>query len=146
MSQETVAADGTQPLAENPADDLSKKIEAEAVLLGRSAALEPEREKSDLSEEGFLLERKQQQELRRLTAEVDKLIQDNRGRLSFSRNIFLVTVLWLAFVMAVVVQCARGVWKLSDSVLIALITTTTATVIGIFIIVANYLFNRYKST
>ena len=35
---------------------------------------------------------------------------------------------------------------LSDGVLIALITTTTANVFGFFYVVVNYLFNKDKST
>lgn len=85
-------------------------------------------------------------ELQLLKAQIKKFEDDNEGRREFSRNIFAVTVVWMFLVLMVVFLCASGRWHLSDSVLIALITTTTATVIGIFIIVANYLFNRDKST
>jgi hypothetical protein len=44
------------------------------------------------------------------------------------------------------VQCSRKVFILSDGVLIALITTTTANVFGFFYVVVNYLFNKDKST
>jgi hypothetical protein len=85
-------------------------------------------------------------ELQLLKAQIRKFEDDNQGRREFSRSIFTVTVIWMFLVLMIVIQCANGKWHLSDSVLIALITTTTATVIGIFIIVANYLFNREKST
>lgn len=143
MSEETLDAEGAAAFNQKPADDLSKKIGGETVLLGKAAT---DNLKTELREEQLLLEQKQQQELRKITAEADKMVQDNQGRRAFSRNIFTVTIVWLAFVMVVVVQCARKLWELSDAVLIALITTTTATVIGIFLIVANYLFNRDKST
>lgn len=143
MSQETFGTEGSQFFNEKPADDLSRTIKSEAVLLGKAGADDP---KAEMREESVLLQLKRQQELRKLTAEADKMVQDNQGRRAFSRNIFTVTIVWLAFVMLVVVQCARKLWELSDAVLIALITTTTATVIGIFLIVANYLFNREKST
>jgi len=85
-------------------------------------------------------------ELQLLKAQIKKFEDDNEGRREFSRSIFAVTVVWMLLVMMVVFQCAGGRWHLSDSVLIALITTTTATVIGVFVIVANYLFNKEKST
>jgi len=39
-----------------------------------------------------------------------------------------------------------GKIKLSDNVLITLLSTTTVNVIGLLLIVANYLFNKSKST
>ena len=59
-------------------------------------------------------------------------------------KLYWMMVYWLVFVAAVVVTVgfftAFGVVPLTDAVLIALITTTTATVLGIFIIVAKWLF------
>ena len=56
---------------------------------------------------------------------------------------------WLGVVAYVVLAQGFGVgihaygrFHLADSVVIALITTTTATVIGVFLTVANYLFPR----
>ena len=103
-------------------------------------------EKKEL-EEGRLHElEKQALELQLLKAQIQKFEYDNESRREFSRNIFAVVVVWMFLVFMVVVQCALGKWHLPDPVLIALITTTTANVIGIFIIVANYFFNKEKST
>jgi hypothetical protein len=103
-------------------------------------------EKKEL-EEGRLHElEKQALELQLLKAQIQKFENDNESRREFSRNIFAVTVIWMFLVFMVVLQVAIGKWRLPNSVLIALITTTTANVIGIFIIVANYLFNKEKST
>lgn len=103
-------------------------------------------EKKEL-EEGRLHElEKQALELQLLKAQIQKFEDDNESRREFSRNIFTVTVIWMFLVLVIVIQSASGKWRLSDSVLITLISTTTANVIGIFIIVANYLFNRDKST
>lgn len=143
MSPETLDTGGPRAFSEKPADDLLKKIEGEAVLLGKAATEDP---KVQLRREEQLLERKQQQELRKMTAEADKIVQDNEGRRRFSWSIFYVMVAWMLTVLLIVMLCANGRWHLSDSVLIALITTTTATVIGVFVVVANYLFNRDKST
>ena len=143
MNEEMFEAAGFKAINEKPADDLSKKIEGEAVLLGKAAMEDP---RVQLREEQLLMEGKQQQELRKMTAEADKIVQDNEGRRKFSWAIFYVMVLWIAAVLLIVIQCANTNWHLSDSVLITLISTTTATVIGVFIVVANYLFNRDKST
>lgn len=145
MSQETPLTPGGQPKPEKPPGELSNEIKTEATLLGK-AIVKADEQKPELSEELLLLQRKQQQELRKLTAEADKMVQDNEGRRRFSWAIFYVMVLWVMMVLFIVIQSANGRWHLSDSVLIALITTTTATVIGVFIVVANYLFNRDKST
>jgi hypothetical protein len=79
-------------------------------------------------------------------AQLKRLLDDNRARKSFSQWIFAITVLWMFIVLIVVIQCSRGVFMLSDSVLITLITTTTANVFGFFYVVVNYLFNKDKST
>ena len=75
-----------------------------------------------------------------------RLIDDNKARKTFSYWIFTATILWMFFVLMIVVQCGRGSINLSDGVLIALITTTTANVFGFLYVVVNYLFNKTKST
>jgi len=79
-------------------------------------------------------------------AQLRRLLDDNKARKSFSLWIFALTVLWMFLVLMIVLQCGRGVFMLSDGVLIALITTTTANVFGFFYVVVNYLFNKDKST
>lgn len=103
-------------------------------------------ERKELQDERIHELEKQALELQLLKAQIRKFEDDNTGRREFSRSIFTVTVIWMFLVLMIIVQSASGRWHLSDSVLIALITTTTANVIGVFIIVANYLFNRDKST
>jgi hypothetical protein len=78
--------------------------------------------------------------------QLNRLIDDNQARKRFSQWIFTVTIAWMFCVLMIVVQCARGNFHLSDGVMIALITTTTANVFGFFYVVVNYLFNRNKST
>lgn len=124
--------------------ELRGKLQQEGTAVNSEEAIREE--KQELEEERIHELQKKALELQLLTAQIRKFEDDNEGRREFSRSIFIVTVIWMFLVLMVVVQCARAKWALSDSVLIALITTTTATVIGIFIIVANYLFNREKST
>jgi len=79
-------------------------------------------------------------------AQLKRLLDDNKARRVFSVIIFAITILWMFLVLIIVVQCSRKVFHLSDGVLIALITTTTANVFGFFYVVVNYLFNKDKST
>jgi len=115
------AKDLLQPKADEPADTRVNVKEATV------------REFSDLEEEYSRVQ------LRRL-------LDDNKARKAFSQWIFAITVLWMFMVLIIVIQCSRGVFMLSDGVLIALITTTTANVFGFFYVVVNYLFNKDKST
>ena len=103
-------------------------------------------ERKELEDERLQELEKKALELQLLKAQIQKFEDDNQSRREFSRSIFTVTVIWMFLVLMIIVQCANSKWHLSDSVLIALITTTTANVIGVFIIVANYLFNKEKST
>jgi len=79
-------------------------------------------------------------------AQLKRLLDDNKARKVFSIIIFAITILWMFLVLFIVVQCSRKAFHLSDGVLIALITTTTANVFGFFYVVVNYLFNKEKST
>jgi hypothetical protein len=79
-------------------------------------------------------------------AQLKRLIDDNNARKTFSLWLFSITVLWMFIVLMIVIQCGRQAIILSDSVLITLITTTTANVFGFFYVVVNYLFNKDKST
>lgn len=67
----------------------------------------------------------------------------------YANRLFCVMVGWLVVVAYMVLAQGFGVgihaygrFHLADSVVIALVTTTTATVIGVFLTVANYLFPR----
>jgi hypothetical protein len=55
-------------------------------------------------------------------------------------KLYIMMLAWLCFVAVCIIAVGIGWLTLADAVLIALITTTTATVLGIFIIVAKWLF------
>lgn len=80
----------------------------------------------------------------RRKAELEDFRQDIVQRKTYANRLFIMTVGWLVFIGLVIsAHGSVGVaFELSDSVLIALITTSTATVIGIFLVVAKYLFYR----
>lgn len=61
-------------------------------------------------------------------------------RKEYIPKLFLMVVCWLIFVGMCIFAVGAGIFRLSDAVTIALVTTTTATVIGIFLIVAKWLF------
>jgi hypothetical protein len=63
-------------------------------------------------------------------------------RKTFSSRIYILMCVYLGFVALIVLACAgnKCPLKLSDKVLITLLTTTTASVLGLFTIVTRNLF------
>jgi hypothetical protein len=71
-----------------------------------------------------------------------KTLQDNNiQRKRYAINTFILTCCWIAIVIVIVVLTGLKRLILSDAVLITLITTTTASVFGFFLLVMKYLFN-----
>lgn len=81
-----------------------------------------------------------------LEAQLTKLNNDNQARISVSKKIFLIVICWLFAVIAILIMTGVGLFTFSDKVLITLLTTSSVNVIGLLVIVANYLFNKTKST
>ncbi|GAB2190648.1 hypothetical protein MAH1_22560 [Sessilibacter sp. MAH1] len=71
---------------------------------------------------------------------------EHQERIKYANKIYRLSVIWLAVVILMVI--ANGIdiipFSLDNSVVITLLTTTTATVLGLFISVLNYLFYRKK--
>jgi hypothetical protein len=72
-------------------------------------------------------------------------IQQNiAARKTYANRIFWLVSLWLGAMLTIVILAGfgqNGQWfYLADSVLIALVTTTTISVLGLFTVVINYLF------
>ena len=80
------------------------------------------------------------------------LLQDIEERKTYARRIYRLICGWLIAVFILVYfHGAKLAWmghfvafELPESVLIALVTTTTINIIGIFVVVANYLFETKK--
>lgn len=70
--------------------------------------------------------------------------QNIKERKQYASKIFVLISVWLLFTALITLNCAKGTCNLSDNVLIALLTTSSANVIMIFIYVAKYLFNHEK--
>jgi hypothetical protein len=84
--------------------------------------------------------------------ELDSLRQDADLRKQFARRIFWLLIAWLLTVLIALIidgfkiGIADHSFTLPDSVLLALIGSTTANVIGIFLIVVHYLFPEHAMT
>ncbi|OOQ60922.1 hypothetical protein [Mucilaginibacter pedocola] len=67
--------------------------------------------------------------------------QDRKERKSYAHKIFVLMCMWLFSVVIIIVASGNGSLYFTDSVLIAILTTSSANVIGLFILVSKYLFN-----
>lgn len=89
----------------------------------------------------------QNNELRKLGEELKDLKQDRDERKSYASKLYWLVLVWLVTILSIVffqgIQLLPGTsfgFKLSDVVLITLITTTTANVAAFFLVVVRYLF------
>lgn len=111
-------------------------------------------DKSEIKDEEYksIERRKLEAETRRLELENQSLEGDNIGdsqdrnqRKEFAERIFSFVCLYMFAVFLILFLCGSpGRFSLSDTVLVTLLGTTTANVIGILIIVVTYLFSRKK--
>lgn len=132
-----------KPLIIKSIDVLAKEIEEKSSnvkAVSKVDALEvDDQEKAFVEKEKF-------HKLRKISAEADKMEQDNEGRSVLRDAIFIVTVCWMGGVMYTVWKVGGGQIRLSDTVLVTLITTTTANVFAFLYVVVKYLFNDNKSS
>ncbi len=93
------------------------------------------------------------EQLREAQLKNEALAEENRGdsqdrdqRKEFAERIFSFVSIYMLFVFLILFLSGTETtnFKLSDNVLITLLGTTTANVIGILIIVVTYLFSRKK--
>lgn len=84
----------------------------------------------------------QRKEIDKQCEEIENLKQDREQRKKFSSHIFIFMCAYMAVSLAIVFLCGLGVMTLDVSVLITLLTTTLANVIGVFTFVAKYLFHN----
>lgn len=95
----------------------------------------------------FSFDELQNNELRKLNEELKDLKQDRDERKSYASKLYWLVLIWLVVILLIVIfQGLRSLpgtpfyFKLSDTVLITLITTTTANVAAFFLVVVRYLF------
>jgi uncharacterized membrane protein len=70
--------------------------------------------------------------------------QDRTERKKYAIYIFCFLCAFLGITLAIVIFTAIELFCLSDTILITLLTTTSADIIGVFIIVVKYLFKPNK--
>ena len=80
-------------------------------------------------------------------AELESYRQDTAERKKYASNIFGLMAGWILFIVVVILLQASETAKfeLTENVLLALIVTTTANILGLFVIVANYLFPKSRA-
>ena len=76
--------------------------------------------------------------------EIRSLRLDLKQRKKYANKIFSLIVIWLACILVITLLQGFGFMFLSDNVLVALLGGTTINVLGLFIIVAKYIFYRPK--
>lgn len=107
--------------------------------VGKAATLDLPRQ-ADLSQELEL--QKLAHDLNILKEKLKQSADTHQLRIGYANKIFRLVCGWLAFVLAGMICSGFHLWgfQLSDKVLIAFIVSTTASVIGLFAIVAKWLF------
>ena len=90
--------------------------------------------------------RKREAEARHLEIQNESDTQDRDQRKDFAERIFSFAAIYMlgVFFMLFISGTETTNFTLSDNVLITLLGTTTANVIGVFAIVVTYLFSRNK--
>lgn len=99
-------------------------------------------------EEQALLKASLELKLKREKILNDGLKQDRKERRKYAERIFLLIVGWVFAILFIIIFKGFGDFynfQLSDKVLMTLIGGTTINVLGIFVIVANYLFKQPPS-
>lgn len=67
--------------------------------------------------------------------------QDREQRKSYSDKVFYFLCAYMVVVFVILILSACGVFMMEKSVLITLLSTTSANIIGLFVFVVRYLFN-----
>ena len=77
-------------------------------------------------------------------AEIESFKQDVKHRAEYAPKIYWLVVVWVIGIFALIILQGFHIYSfnLSDSVLIAAISGTTLNILGIFAIVAKYIFRK----
>ena len=86
----------------------------------------------------------EQVEIRRGKAEVDSCVSDTSARKEYAKKIFGLTCIWVAAIYLLLLFQGFEYYgfKLSEKVLLAAIGSTTANIVGVFLIVTRYFFPK----
>ena len=72
--------------------------------------------------------------------ELESYIQDRKERKRYANKLFYFLSVFVFIILLIVILSGLDIIKLETSIMITLITTTTANIISIFIYVVKYLF------
>lgn len=100
--------------------------------------------RSSISSEASSILTTEDVELELKKEELEGKRQDRKQRGQFSIWIFGFMGVYMLSILTVLILAGCKTLVLSDTVIISLLTTTTADVIGVFIIVAKYLFHKVE--
>lgn len=108
-----------------------------------SSSVQEEEQSYDLEKQKSELD-KRRIEINKSQAELDDLRQDIKLRKRFAWAGYWMSIGWLIAILHIIISDGLHLWSfsLSDSVLLALIGTTTANVLGVLYIVMRYLFDK----
>jgi hypothetical protein len=126
-------------MSEEP-DDVDQKLQALQKQLELSIA--QLKEGSVLSEDPTEQWEADSQEWKRNDLNLQSIELNLQHRKQYARSLFFLLVFWLIALLVAVFFQAFGAWgfKLSDAVLIALLSTSTVNIVGLYMVVAKYIF------
>lgn len=99
---------------------------------------------ADIESVQRVISERDQIEMDRLRVELTSFRNDIKARKLFAWLIFALVVIWLGAIIWIVIATGSGWYKLSDTVLITLVTSTTVNITGFFLIVTQYIFPSAK--
>ncbi|GGB08107.1 hypothetical protein [Puia dinghuensis] len=138
-----VRSKDTPSIAEKRAISVEQELTEGSISSTDEIVVEEEKDLDRQQVEGF---RKVKLKNDLLEAQLNKLKGDNTARKTHNILIFIMVFFWLVAVISILILVGMGKLVLSDKVLITLLSTTSVNIIGLLVIVANYLFNKSKST
>ena len=101
-------------------------------------------DKSQMTEE-YLASKKSGVEVELLKEKLEGRKQDRMQRGEYANRIFSLVCIYMLAIVVMIILVGFHVLTLDNSVIITLISTTTANIIGVFVIVAKYLFHNQDS-
>ena len=126
-------------------EDISK-IEQLPIDIGSSSKIALRGEAAPLTEEEIDFEiARREQIIREKDLGIQQHKEEHSLRKLYLRCSFVFVVIFVGIVMLVLVLSSCNVLRLSDSVLITLLTTTTANVLGVLFISFKWLFPSIRS-
>lgn len=107
---------------------------------GKQADKAEERQAAFKEEATRIMLEQQRYDIEKLKEEVEGIKQDIAYRKHLIRWVMCIVPTWLIGVLLAVCLCASKVWELSDIAMSALLTTTTANILGLAYIVLKGMF------